>query len=279
VLMAMMQSSKFEVEKFNGKSNFELWKLKMWDLLVQQGLQKAFAGKSKKPTTMTNEDWEDLDAKSLSTICLCLADEVLFNIVGEDTTSGLWSKLESLYMTKPLTSIIYLKRQLYSLQMKEGTKVVDHLNTFNTLIVQLTSMEIKFEDEDKAITLLCSLPESWDNLVTSISFSSTDVLDYEFVVGALLAKEMRRKSSQETSTSEVMLVIGRTKEQNEIIFSRSKSRHIKGKEKCRYCGKTRDLKKDCWKRKESEENSTKEANLAVTNSGMTDQVLSVSSNL
>jgi hypothetical protein len=57
--------------------------------------------------------------------------------------------------------------------MKEGTKVVDHLNTFNTLIVQLTSMEVKFKDEDKAITLLCSLLESWDNLVTSISFSST----------------------------------------------------------------------------------------------------------
>jgi hypothetical protein len=46
-----------------------------------------------------------------------------------------------------------------------------------------------------------------------------------------------------------------------------------------YCGKTRHLKKDCWKRKESEENSTKEENLVVTNSGMTDQVLSVSSNL
>jgi hypothetical protein len=54
--MAKMQSSKFEVEKFNGKRNFELWKLKMRDLLVQQGLQKTLAGKSKKPTTMT--EWE-----------------------------------------------------------------------------------------------------------------------------------------------------------------------------------------------------------------------------
>jgi hypothetical protein len=99
--------------------------------------------------------------------------------------------------------------------MKEGTKVDDHLNTFNTLIVQLTSMEVKFEDEDKVITLLCSFPESWDNLVTSISFSSTDVLDYDSVVGALLAEEMRRKSSKETSTSEVMLIKGRTIEKNE----------------------------------------------------------------
>ena len=76
-----------------------------------------------------------------------------------------------------------------------------------------------------------------------------------------------------------MLVKGRTKEQNERSFSRSKSRHRKGKAKCRYCGKTGHLKKDCWKRKESEKNSTKESNLVVTNSGMTDQVLSFSSDL
>jgi hypothetical protein len=57
------------------------------------------------------------------------------------------------------------------------------------------------------------------------------VLDYDSVVGALLAEEMRRKSSKETSTSEMMLVRGRTKEQNERSFSRSKSRHRKGKAK------------------------------------------------
>jgi hypothetical protein len=76
-----------------------------------------------------------------------------------------------------------------------------------------------------------------------------------------------------------MLVRGRTREKNDRIFSRSKSRHTKGKEKCWYCGKRGHLKKYCWKRKEYEENSTKEANLAVTNLGMIDQVLSISSNL
>jgi hypothetical protein len=251
----------------------------MRDLLVQQGFQKTLAGKSKKPTAMTNEEWEDLDAKALSTIHLCLVDNVMFNIIGEDTTSGLWRKLESLYMMKSLMSIIYLKRQLYSLRMKESTQFVDHLNTFNTLIVQFTSMEVKFEDENKAITLLGLLPESWDNLVTFISFILIDILDYDSVVGTLLAEEMRKKSSQETSTSEAMLVRGQTKKKNERSFSRSKSRHIKGKEKCWYCGKIRHLKKDCWKIKEFEENSTKKENLVVTNSGMIDQVLFVSSNL
>jgi hypothetical protein len=81
--MTKVLSAKFEVEKFNGKSNFELWKLKMWDLLVQQGLHKALMGKTKRLMGMTDEDWEDLDSRALSTMHLFLVDEFLFNIIGE----------------------------------------------------------------------------------------------------------------------------------------------------------------------------------------------------
>jgi hypothetical protein len=79
-------------------------------------------------------------------------------------------------MMKSLTNRIYLRRQLYSLRMKEGTKIVDHLNVFNTLICQLASMDIKIE-EYKAMTLLCLLLESWDHLVTSISFRELILLN------------------------------------------------------------------------------------------------------
>jgi hypothetical protein len=101
---------------------------------------------------------------------------------------------------KALMNRIFLKRQLYSLRMKEGTKIIDHLNVFNTLICQLNSMDVKYEDEDKAVTLLCSLPESWDHLVIYMWFSTTDAIDYDIVVGALFFEEMWRKSSLETST-------------------------------------------------------------------------------
>jgi len=60
--MAKMSNAKFEMEKFTGKSNFSLWKLKVRDLLVQQGLHKALDGANKKPASMTDSDWEDLDA-------------------------------------------------------------------------------------------------------------------------------------------------------------------------------------------------------------------------
>jgi len=102
--MAKVQSSKFEGKKFKEKTNFKLWNLKMKDFLVQQGLQKTLARRTNKSTTMKNDEWDDLYARALSTIHLCLVDDVLFNIVGEETTKGIWTRLEGLYVTKSLTN-------------------------------------------------------------------------------------------------------------------------------------------------------------------------------
>ena len=150
--------------------------------------------------------------------------------------------------------------------MKEGIKIVNHLNVFNTLICQLASMGVNIEDEDKAVTLLCSSPNSWNHLVTSISFSTTNTLEFDFVVGPLLSKEVCKKSSTETSTSKAMVARGQSIEKgvNSRGTSRSKSKGRKGKGKCWYCNKSRHLKKDCWKREEENDDSKKEANLAET---------------
>ena len=205
---------------------------------------------------MTYDEWEDLDTKVLSTIRLCLVDDVLFNIIGETSAA---SPLESLYMTKSVKKIIYLKRQLYGMRMKKGTKIADHFNVFNTLICQLSSMDVKIDDEYKSINLLCTLPESWGQVVSSISLSTIDTLEFDNVVGALLSEELRKKSSIETSSPETLVVRGRSKEKGENSrgTSRSKSKGRKSKLKCWYCSKTGHLKKECWKRQESKKYDTK----------------------
>ena len=52
--------------------------------------------------------------------------------------------------------------------MEDGDSVTEHINVFNTLGIQLVSINIMIAEEDKCITLLCSFPYSWDNLVVSI---------------------------------------------------------------------------------------------------------------
>jgi len=89
-----------EILKFNWSNSFELWNVKIQDMFVQQGVEKSLLGREKKPMGMDNDDWEDMDARALRVIRLCLVDDVLFNIIGEITTAGLWTKLESLYIMK-----------------------------------------------------------------------------------------------------------------------------------------------------------------------------------
>jgi len=68
-----------------------------------------------------------MDLKAASTIQLYLADEVMYNIMGEEMATGLWLRLEILYITKSLTNKLYLKKQLYGLRMKKGTIILEHL--------------------------------------------------------------------------------------------------------------------------------------------------------
>jgi hypothetical protein len=44
--------------------------------------------------------------------------------------------------------------------MEDGYSVAEHLNSFNTLVSQLGSVNNMIAKEDKCITLLCSLPDS-----------------------------------------------------------------------------------------------------------------------
>jgi hypothetical protein len=67
----MASNSKMEIEKFNGKS-FELWKLKMEDLLVDRD-QWIMVDPGTTPTGTSADDWKNLDRKAKSTIdCVSL---------------------------------------------------------------------------------------------------------------------------------------------------------------------------------------------------------------
>ena len=42
--------------------------------------------------------------------------------------------------------------------MQEGSDLAEHINIFNQLIDDLRKVDVKIDDEDRAIIFLCSLP-------------------------------------------------------------------------------------------------------------------------
>ncbi|GFZ21302.1 Calcineurin-like metallo-phosphoesterase superfamily protein [Actinidia rufa] len=109
---------------------------------------------------MKDDDWEELMMKCVSTIRLCIADNIINNVMDEDLASALWEKLEKLYLAKSLTNKLHLKRQLYRLKMEEGGSLMEHMNVFNGYLDQLRKVDVKINEEDKALLLLTSLPDS-----------------------------------------------------------------------------------------------------------------------
>ena len=130
--------------------------------------------------------------------------------------------------------------------MPENTDVLQHLNKFNSLISQLLQCKVTFDDEDKAILLLVSLPSSYENLMTTL-LSGNDTLKFEQVSRSLLSYNKRSKVASNESQALVTENKGRSKgrtlrSQNEKFRGRSKSR---GKDyACYHCGKQGHMKKN-----------------------------------
>ncbi|KHN08937.1 Retrovirus-related Pol polyprotein from transposon TNT 1-94, partial [Glycine soja] len=166
-----LEEGKVKIEKFDGR-DFSFWKMQIEDYLYQKKLYQPLSGV--KPEDMKQEEWNLLDRQALGVIRLTLAKNVAFNIVNEKTTTGLMKALSDMYEKPSAANKVYLMRRLFNLKMGEGISVTDHINEFNTILAQLESVQIKFEDEVKALILLSSLPDSWAATVTAVSSSTRE---------------------------------------------------------------------------------------------------------
>ncbi|KAH9328620.1 hypothetical protein KI387_000728, partial [Taxus chinensis] len=113
----------------------------------------------------------------------------------------------------------------------------------------------------------------WDNLVIVVSNTASinNVLKFDDVVSIILNEEIRRKSTEESSSGNALNVEsrGRKKDRSKSKSNgKSKSRDSKSKSRgkgitCWKCGKKGHAKKDCWsKYKENQQpDKGKESNL------------------
>ena len=223
-----------KIEKFNGRNSFNLWRIKMRALLKEQGVWAPLSGQTSKAGKEVALQSEE---KAHSLILLSLSDEVLYEVSDEETAAGLWLKLEKLYMTKSLSNKLLLKRRLFGLQMKEGTKLKDHLDQLNSILLELRDIDVKMEDEDVAMILLASLPLSYENFVSSISVGK-ESLTLEEVKSSLFSRELRMKASGIGDDNQASGLFAKTNNNNNGK-KKGKGKAGKGKPNpkdiCNYC--------------------------------------------
>ena len=153
---------------------------------------------------------------------------------------------------------MFLIKQLMNLRYREGAPLADHVNAFQGIINQLSSMGISFEDEVRALLLLGSLPDTWETLkVTLCNSAPNGVVTWNLVKTKVLNEEVRRIAEKRNSSShsEVLVTESRGTSMSRgprkgAAESRNKSRG-KSEVMCYHCHEKGHKKWQCckWEKK------------------------------
>ena len=109
-----MASLKYDIPLLDRDTRFSLWQVKMRAVLAHTDLDDALNGFNLKPQESWSADEKKMDRKALSQIHLHLSNNILQEVLQEKTAAAFWLKLESICMSKDLTSKMHVKMKLFS---------------------------------------------------------------------------------------------------------------------------------------------------------------------
>lgn len=228
-----MADVKSSLIPLNG-SNFVTWKIQVRMTLIRDGLWCIVDGTEVAPAADSSEKYAKYAARrnrALATIVLAIEPKLLYLIGDPEDPSLVWKKLGNQFQKKSWANKLQLRRRLYSLKLKEGGCVQDHVKSMIEIFEELSVVGDAVDEEDRVVHLLASLPSSFDVLVTALEAHS-DVPKLEIVTERLLHEEqkMKLKSDSENSVNKVLM---------------AKNNKFKKGPKCHHCGKMGHIKKFC----------------------------------
>ena len=96
-------------------------------------------------------------------------------MMGKALGSGIWKKLDDLYIGENFTSHLILKQELYYFKRKERVDLQSHSGEFNELLCDLSNVVVKLENENKAIILLPSIKSTYKHLFNTLLYGRDSV--------------------------------------------------------------------------------------------------------
>ncbi|KAG8486247.1 hypothetical protein CXB51_019546 [Gossypium anomalum] len=230
----------------------------MQAVLAQMDLEGALLGIDKMPPTLTDEQKKRKDRKALTQLHLHLSNEILQDVMKENTAAALWKRLEQICMSKTLTSKLHMKQRLYAHRLEEGASVHEHLTMFKEILSNSEAMEVQYDKEDLGLILLCSLPPSYSTFRDTILYSRESLTVDEVYDSLTLYDKMKHLVVKPNSQGEGLIVrgrqdrnadddCGRTQERNPRGKSKGRSKSLNRGKTCNFCKKKGHIKSECYK--------------------------------
>jgi len=171
-----MEAKSVSVMLLNG-ANYATWKIQCRMVLIRDGLWSLVNGTDEAPNKDTHAEnyakFMNRSDKALATIVLAV-DPALLYLLGDPTDPvRVWNQLQDQFQKKTWANKLALRRRLNALSLRDGSSMTDHIKSMTEIFSELAVIGAPVEDEDKVVTLLASLPDSYNVLVTALEDNAT----------------------------------------------------------------------------------------------------------
>lgn len=228
------------VDKFNGE-NFSLWKFKMEMVLSSKELWDIVDGSEEPPPSSSDvkerKAFEKRAKTAFAIIATNLVDKEMAHIKNCKGPAEAWERLCNIHETKSLSNILFLRRKFLTIKMQDGDCMLDHINKVKDLADQLMCLDVAVKDEDIVMTLLDSLPPSYEHLIIALETRDMKDLTLEFVTARLMHEVAKRKEKEPQGDDAAML---------SRQGKGGSNKNYKEERMCFKCGKPGHIARNCW---------------------------------
>ena len=227
--------------------------------LMKDGLWSIVSGSELPPDAAEADKYAKFVARrdrALAIVVLSIEPSLLYLIGDPEDPAIVWQKLDDQFQKKTWANKLELRRKLYSLRLKGGSSVQEHIKSMTEIFDALSVIGDPVSEEDRVVQLLASLPESYSMLVTALE-ANAEVPKMEHVTERLLHEEQKLKDRGVGDRSDKAMT--------------AKHLHKKGP-KCHHCGKYGHIRRNCRKfAPEAKSDSSEKGNTKVSSNTLTQQ--------